>query len=127
MKLRTLMTVSAILAVPYGLLCVLFPEQWLEVWGFDLAGQGVMMGRMYGGQVFGFGLTSWLARNTPPSPAKRAMIIGFAAVDGMSFLLATYAVLTGVVGAAGWVDVGGFLLLAIGFSYFAVRGEGTND
>lgn len=125
MKLENLMAVSAIVAVPYGLACVFFPEAWMRLWGFELAGQGVMMGRMYGGQVFGFGLTSWLARTSPWSPAKRAMIIGFAVVDTTSCLLASYAVLTGVVGLTGWIDVGGFALLAAGFTYFALRGEAS--
>lgn len=122
--LKNLMTFSACVAVPYGLACVLFPVEWMKLMGgIDVTAQGVLVARMYGGQVFGFGATSWLARSTPDSPAKRALVRGFVVVDALSLVLAIYAQVAGVVGAEGLVDVVGFTFFVFAFGYFAVYPE----
>jgi hypothetical protein len=118
-KLRALMTFSAAIACPYGAACIAAPEWWMSVWGLDVAGHGVLLARMYGGQVLGFGVLSALARNTPESPARRAIVTGFAFVDAVSFGIALWAVGTGVVGALGWVDVAAFFGFAAAFGWFA--------
>ncbi len=120
--LPRLMAFSAVVAVPYGLLTLLIPELWLPLMtGLRPSGEGLLLARMYGTQLVGFGTVSWLARGAPDSPAKRAMIRGFVVVDGLSLLVALYAVVTGAVGAAGWIDVVGFAFFASAFGYYAVR------
>jgi len=119
-SLRLLMTLSAALAVPYGLLTIIAPLWWLAlIGGHHLPPESALIARMYGGQLVGFGSVSFLARNAPDSPAKRAMIRGFVVVDGLSLLLAIYALAAGHVGPAGWLDVVGFLLLVLAFGYYA--------
>jgi hypothetical protein len=123
MKLRTLMTVSALVACPYGLMCLILPEFFLSRFGFTLAGHGLLMARMYGGQVFGIGLISYLARNEPNSSARRSIIWGFVVLDTVSLGIAVYAQVTQILGPAGYVDVIGFFGFAAAFTYFAIFPE----
>ncbi|MCK6549920.1 hypothetical protein L6R52_29050 [Myxococcota bacterium] len=122
--LKNLMTFSACIAMPYGLACVLFPVEWMKLMGgIEVTAQGILVARMYGGQVFGFGATSWLARNTPDSPAKRAVVRGFVVVDALSLVLAIWAQAAGVVGPEGLIDVAGFTFFVLAFGYFALFPE----
>lgn len=120
LSLPRLMALSAMVAVPYGLLTLLVPERWLPLMtGLHPTGEGLLLARMYGTQLVGFGVVSWLGRNTPDSPAKLAMIRGFVVVDGLSLLVALYAVSANLVGPAGWIDVVGFAFFVLAFGYYA--------
>lgn len=122
LTLPRLMAFSACVAVPYGLLTLLVPELWLPwMTGLAPSGDGLLLARMYGTQLVGFGTVSWLARHSPDSPAKRAMLQGFVVVDGLSLLLAAWAVFTGRVGPAGWIDVVGFAFFVASFGYYVRR------
>jgi hypothetical protein len=122
--LKNLMTFSACVAVPYGVACMFFPVEWMKLMGgLEVTAQGVFVARMYGGQVFGFGATSWLARAAPDSPAKRALIRGFVVVDAASLALAIYAQAAGVVGPEGLIDVVAFTFFVLTFGWFAAYPE----
>ncbi len=117
---RWLMLLSAALAIPYGLLCLAVPEWWMAVWGIEVA-PGALLARMYGGQVLGFGVLSLLSSRLSSGDGLRAVLRGFCFVDGVSFGVASWAVLTGAVGMSGLIDVVGFLGLSMGFGFYAVR------
>lgn len=122
LSLPRLMAFSAMVAVPYGLLTLLVPELWLPLMtGLHPSGEGLLLARMYGTQLVGFGVLSWWGRNTPDSPAKRVMVRGFVVVDALSLAVALYAVGTGAVGPAGWIDVVGFAFFVVAFGAYAVR------
>jgi hypothetical protein len=125
MSVRTLMRISAVVAIPYGLLCLLAPEWWLGLFGgLTIAGEPAgLLGRMYGGQVLGFGALSALVSRTPDSPSRRAVVTGFALVDTVSLGLALWARLSGRTGPEGWLDVLGFAFFAGGFGWFALKPE----
>jgi hypothetical protein len=117
---RWLMLLSAALAIPYGVACLVAPEWWMGVWEIPVA-SGALLARMYGGQVLGFGVLSLLASGLDAGDGLRAILRGFCFVDAVSFGLALWAVTTGQVGASGWIDVAGFFALSSGFGYYALR------
>ncbi len=122
-KLKTLMTISAVVACPYGLTFIAIPQELVGPYGVQLNDGGVLMTRMYGAQVFGIGLVSWLVRGTADSDARRAVVKAFFAIDIVNTLLALFAVLSGATNASGWFEVVMMVPFALGFGYFALNPE----
>jgi hypothetical protein len=119
MKLGYLFVIAAVVTFVFGLGFVLLPEQLLSIYGVNkLDPAGILIGRLFGAALLGYGALYWFARDAEDSEARRAMLIGgfvSAAVGFVAFLLAQ---LGGVVNGLGWVNVAIYLLLAVGFGYF---------
>lgn len=116
--LKLVMTISAIVACPYGICFMIMPETMLEPYGLVLGEAGALMTRMYGAQIFGIGLISWLCRGTPDSPARRGVVTGFFVIDIVNVGTALFAILTGAINESGWFEVVMLTPFAIAFGYF---------
>ena len=118
MTLRTFMTISAIIAVPSGLVYMIAPTMLFGSSGFTLDAHGVMLARMYGVQVFGIGLLAAFVRSMEASPARRLVVRVFCAIDVLNLGMALLTVVGGYKDRSGWLDVAGFTFFAAGYGYF---------
>jgi hypothetical protein len=123
MKVGYLFVIAAVVTLIFGLGFVLLPEQLLSLYGVNkLDPAPMLIARLFGAALLGYGALYWFARDAEASEARRAMLIGgfvTAAVGFVAFLLAQ---LGGALNGLGWVNVAIYLVLAVGFGYFLAPG-----
>ena len=120
MSLRNLLTVAAIIAFVFGLGFVLIPAQLSSLYNVALNPGGSFIGQLFGAALIGFAVLNWFARGVKDSQALQAILLANLIGDGVGFVFALIAQVTGVAGVnqLGWLTVAIYLLLTLGFAYF---------
>ena len=118
MKLRTLFTINAVLAIAFGLGFVFMPVTLISFYGAELTEVGVVIGQLLGAAFLGIGILRWLVRNSGESEVLRAIVLTAFIEDTIGFIFALRAQLAGVMNALGWSIVAIYAFLAIGYGYF---------
>jgi hypothetical protein len=113
--MKTLFAVTAGLSLLLGVGWTFFPTFMLSTWAVGTDDVGVYVARRYGALLFGYVAILWLARSSPASPARRAILAGGVLVTSGMTLVSLYGVLTRVVGPGAWSAVVIETLLAAGF------------
>jgi len=126
MKLGTLFTINAIIAVLFGLALVFIPTPMMSLYGVTLNDGGLFSTRIMGAAYLGIAIISWLVRNSPSSSDIRAIVLAFFVTDTISFIIGVIYKLQGVSNALGWTNVLLFLLMGLGFGYFYFVKPKTN-
>jgi hypothetical protein len=116
MKLGTLLSVTAVLALLFGLSFTLAPYPSLAMYGIA----DVTPAHRYSIQWFGVALIAiavldWAARNAADSEARRAIVLANLVHATLGLVLALVGVLQGTVNAMGWLSVVIYAALALGF------------
>jgi hypothetical protein len=115
MKLNTFMMIAAIIALIFGLGFILAPAASLKPYGVSTDLTGLFLGRYFGASLIGLSFVNWLTRNT----ASKGLLTGLFVTMLLGFLVALYDKFAGNGNALIWLNVVIYLLLAIGFGYFA--------
>ncbi|OGN95227.1 MAG: hypothetical protein A2Z71_07805 [Chloroflexi bacterium RBG_13_50_21] len=115
MKLNTLLMITAVVAFIFGLGFILAPVWTIGLYGNTLEGVGIFVARYFGAALLGYAFLAWLTRNT----ASKGVQAGFFAAMVLGFVVALYDAFAGTHNALIWLNVAIYLLLAIGFGYFA--------
>ena len=103
--MKALFTSAAVLLLLLGLGWLIAPEAMLQRWGMEAETNSVFIGRRYAGLLLGYAVLLWVARATPPSEAREAIVVsGIAATLAMT-ALSVYGALTGTAGPAIWISV----------------------
>ncbi len=118
MKLSTLMVINTFVALLFGLAFVLVPGALLSLYGITLSLGGLVVARLFGAALIGYGMLTFLARNAEESKARRAIVLALFISDVVGFIVALQGQFSGAVNALGWSTVAIYLLLALGFGYF---------
>ena len=118
MKLSTLFTINAIVAFLFGLAFVLIPELVLSLYGVTLSVNGIYISRLLGAAFLGFGVISWLVKNSSGSVELRAIVFALFLSEILGFFISLFYQLRGISNALGWTTVAIYLLLGAGFGYF---------
>lgn len=106
MSLRTVLSLSAILSVLFGLGFALAPAPTVAAYGFGDPTPGhLYAARWFGVYLIGAGTINWLARAAGPSDARRAIVGGNLVVAAAGLALGLAGVLQGTVNAFGWSTV----------------------
>ena len=119
MKLSGLMTVNAVISGLFGLGFLAMPAQVLSYYGTTSNADLDYMARLFGAAFIAFAVLSWMAKGAGDSSARRAIVTAFVVGDFVGFIVALMAQLNGLVNALGWSTVAIYLILALGFGYFA--------
>jgi hypothetical protein len=114
MKLNTLMMITALVALIFGLGFILAPVATIALYNNTLEGVGVFVGRYLGAALLGYAFVAWLNRNT----ASRGLQAGFFAAMVLGLVVSLYDAFAGTHNALVWLNVVIYLLLALGFGYF---------
>jgi hypothetical protein len=118
-KLKTLMVITSFVALLFGLGFLLAPA-WTEAsYGVNLDAGGQLMARFLGSAYLGYAALLWLARNTPSSNTRHAIVVGVFVNMILGLVVAVYDRVMGIENALAWSTVAIFLLLSIGYGYFA--------
>lgn len=118
MKVRTLMTVTAVIAFLSGAGYVLLPQALLTFYGVRTDAAGIMLARFFGGSTLGIALFVWYARELEFTRFLFNILFVIFVTLCLAAVLVLDAVTAGVMNQLGWIWFVGFALLAIGFGYF---------
>lgn len=138
MKLSQLLTVNAVLYLAFGIAFALYGPLMIAMYGILETEGSVSMywyvasfSRMFGTALFGFGFLLWSVRHIGEFEPNDAIQPGRETRRGIVFALLLANLLGFVVAITqqssiwgtfiGWITVGMFLLLVLGYGYFMVR------
>lgn len=64
MRVKPVLVINSIMAVPTGIACILAPASLLDLYGVALPPMGLVVYQFWGVTLFGLGMLTWLLRNT---------------------------------------------------------------
>jgi hypothetical protein len=73
MKFKTIFTINCIIGFLFGAGFVFMPTLCLNLMGYNIAGDAILIAQGMGVFVFGTGVLTFLVRNAPKSEARRAI------------------------------------------------------
>ncbi len=117
MKLRTFLTIVAVVALLYGLGLLLLPSFMATTYGFGTSPSEILLARFFGVAMLTLGLINWLAKDLTGASIK-PIILGSLIGDAVGAIVALMGTLSGVMSAVGWSAFVIYLLFVIGFAYF---------
>jgi hypothetical protein len=118
MTTRNFFIVSAVIILLSGVVSVLYPQLMLDAWGTESNQAGLIITQLSGALEIGLGLILWLSRNEGVSKARRAIVLGGFITYSLFFIIMLINI-SGVSSAAVWANIVLYLLLALGFGFFA--------
>jgi hypothetical protein len=123
MTSRTLLTITAVVAILYGLAFVLIPDTINALYGVPSAPHIALYTRFFGSALLGLGVITWFAKDFRSWDAIRGVLIGIVVTTAIGALIALFAVLTGLSNAMTWTSVLVYALLLVGAAYWPSQGE----
>ena len=96
MKLKTFLTVYAAAAAVISVNFLFAPAFWITLYGASADGQAVLLFRLVAALFGGLSVMAWTGRDTPPSPAREAMVRGLLVTNALATLTAVGGALSGV-------------------------------
>src|SRR5512140_514819 len=123
MRLRSLILLGMILALLFALALLLGPETVLKFFGLTTGKTELLLAKIIGAGLVGFGILGWYAKDFTDGAAIQAAVLTFFFASAIAFVVALLAMLsqTTRTGSA-WVAVIIFLAFAAGFAYFQFLG-----
>ena len=115
MKLSTLFVIAAIVSFIFGLGFIIAPVASINLYGNTLEGVGVFIARYFGAALLGYAFLAWLNRNS----TSKGITAGFFAAMVLGLVVSIYDAFAGTHNALVWLNVVIYLLLSLGFGYFA--------
>jgi len=116
-KLSNLLVVAAALGAIFGVAFVVASGPLLAIYGITLDKAGTLVAQLFGALLIGLAVLNWFARNVTDPEARQAVVFGNLAGDVVGFVVILIGQLAGIANALGWLNVGLYLLLALGFAY----------
>ena len=123
MTSRSLLTITAVVAILYGLAFVLIPDSINAIYAVPSAPHSALYTRFFGSALLGFGVIDWFAKDFRSWDATRGVLIGTAVTTAIGGLIALFAVVTGLSNAMTWTSVLVYALLLVGALYSLSQGE----
>jgi hypothetical protein len=119
MKLKHLFLAQVVVSLINGASAVFAPKMWLSMYGMaTITAETSAVGQVLGAGLLNYAIVAWFARNSPDSAARRAIVLGFLISHAIAFVIVTMAILSGVMGSAGWMASGLYLVIALAYTYF---------
>ena len=103
----------------FGVLPVLIPEWTMSLFGLTLDPAAAFASRIVAAMYILIAVELWFARNDSGSEALRGIFYGVTVGDAIGFVVTLWAQLSGLTNVFGWLLVALFLVLAVGFGYYA--------
>ena len=123
MTSRSLLTITAVVAVLYGLGFVLIPDTINAIYGVPSDPHTALYTRFFGSALLGFGVINWFAKDFGSWDAIRGVLVGIVVTTAIGGLIALFAVVTGLSNAMTWTSVLVYALLLVGAVYCLSQGE----
>jgi hypothetical protein len=116
-NLKRFFVVIAVISVLNGILLLWRPDIVIATYGIQ-PGAGAALGfRLLGLTLIEFGLINWFVRYSHDWTALRGLLIGGTVGYVLGLVVSVWATLTNVMSPAGWVLVGTYAVLLVGYLY----------
>jgi hypothetical protein len=123
MKIKTMMTIKAIVVFFFGLGFIFVTKSLMSIYGMSTDIGGIVAGKLLGQMYLVISLLLWLCRNSTDNITKSAFARGITIGDAVGTAVSLWAVLSGGMNWLGWSAVVIYLFFTIGFGYFVIRPE----
>ncbi len=124
MKLKSFLTINAIMFIPFGIGMLTMPSLIFPMLNVNLDSDGLVMASTVGSMLLSFGLICFFAKNeTNNSASMRAILIGNLSFHTIDFILTGKGAFTGVMNTLGYMFSSIHFLFAIGFLYFLTQSK----
>ena len=118
MKLKHLFIANFVISLVNGASFLLAPTLYLSLYGVTRPNQAtILIAQLLGAGLLNYSLVAWFARNAKDSDARRAIVLGFFITFTIGFVVFLWSQLFGIVNALGWIAVGLYFMLALGYGY----------
>lgn len=121
--MKILFIITGILALLFGLCCLLVPGGFYSFYGGNLTETGKLATQLEGAAYIAFAVILFFASTAGVSKARKAIVIGFFVHFVIALIICIKGVLSKGVNAWGWPTAAMFLVLMIAFGYFMIRKE----
>ena len=118
MKLKTFLTISAVVLGLFGFSMIVNSANMAKGFGLELNDLGRVLFRDLGTTLLGVAVINWLARNLKDGTAIRAVLLGNLVAQGLGVLVNIANIAQGYMGSSGWTGVILHTVLAFGFAYY---------
>ena len=118
MKVSTLLKLTALFGLAFGIGYLFFPKQLLTFFGVDFTESTVMTARFFGGAVLGYGVLAWSSRNAESSESRRAIKLAIFVTSFIGLVLSVVSWINNFFTAFAWIPVVFFILITAAFGYF---------
>lgn len=118
MKLNTFLAVNAIVGLVLGAVLLVIPQMFLTLYDIQADAGGLAIARLFGAELIGFNIATWLARTGQDDSARRVVVLGHLFSESLGFIVALIAKLSGLGNTFFWIIVAVYLAFALGFAYF---------
>jgi hypothetical protein len=122
MKLRNLFLLNTVVALLFALGFLLMPTVLLDLFGFPSNDGTKFLGQIIGVELMVGGLSTFFARDTRDHTARQALTLANLIASIIGVIVSLGGMLSGVMNDLGWVIVGAYLVLTLGFGYFQFIG-----
>ena len=118
MKLKTLLTITAVVAFFNGGSYLIAPSATMVSFGLTTDSVGVLMSRYFGASTLAIAVLSWLGRKLVDPQARRVLVIAFFVTFLIYLVVDLTGQFTGIMNPLGWSFVITDFLIALGYGYF---------
>lgn len=126
-KLNVVFIISAIPLFLMGIFASVATSAMLGANGYDVNPASIHMARATGASFIGIALMIFLARNSGPSEARNALVIGFTVFLLLAAIVDARAVIAGTMPPSGWVYGVGLWLVFFVLNVLAGRSAMTEE
>ena len=116
--LRWLLAVNALVGLAGGLALLLLPELFLSLLGLHSDQTGLVLARLYGAELVGFNVATWLARSLAAQPG---VVLGHVANESLTAAVLWIAIAGGAGGPLLWALAVVATAFAVGLWWAATR------
>jgi hypothetical protein len=118
MKLSHLFRINIFFAIFFGGSCTFFPRFVFTLYDLVPDEASVWVTRLAGGSILGFATLMWYGMKTTSVETRRAIAVALLVQDTIGFIGSLVFQLTEKVNYFGWLSLGLYGVLALGYSYF---------
>lgn len=108
---------QSIIWIIVALFLVLMPEPMLAFFGSSYTPFTVTLARIFGSELTGLALVSWITRETAEPGKLKALLLCYFICNSLGFIVCLLGRQSGALTQAGWCLVGLYLLYALLFAY----------
>jgi len=128
MALKTLLTVTSVLGLIFGVAFLVAPAQVMSLYGLGLSAEAAFIPRYLGAAFISLGVINWLATDAVDEEvAAKAIVAGnlIGALAGVAVAVVNALQLRG--NGLVWMNVGIYAALTLGFGYFQFVKRGVTS
>ena len=119
--MNTLLTISFVIELIFGLSFVFFPSTFIGFFGESLPPFGIIIARLFGSALLGLVVLMWYGRSSNQPETKRAVLASMFTYYLISSVFAVAAQFSGTVSPLGWGTVLLRVSLLVAFGIFLFR------